>query len=110
MRCVLREGVRRRGERFVAGVVVGFVVDGVVFQGAVKDTVACGTGAVRVGEAVRVLRQGDEPGGFAGGEFGRGFAEVVPGAAADAFEVAAHRRKAGVAAEDGGFVVVGFEL
>jgi len=53
VRCVLREGVRRRGERFVAGVVVGFVVDDVVFQGAVKDTVACGTGAVRVGESPR---------------------------------------------------------
>ena len=56
------------------------------------------------------MRQGDEPGGFSRREFRWGLAEVVPGAAADAFEVAAHRREAGVAVEDGGFVVVGFEL
>ena len=110
MRCVLREGVRRGRERFVAGVVVGLGVDEVFLQGAVKDAVARGAGAGGVGEAVRVLWQGDEPGGFADGEFCRGFAEVVPGAGGDAFDVAAHRRKAGVAVEDGRFVVVVFEL
>ena len=110
MRRVLREGMRVRRECFVAGVVVGLGVDDVVFQGAVEDAVACSQRARRVGEAVRVLRQGNKPGGLADGKFRRGFAEVVPGAGGDAFEVAAHRCEAGVAVEDGRFVVVVFEL
>ena len=110
VRRVLREGVRRRVQRFAFGVSQGFFADDAARGGAVEDAVARGTGADGVGQAVRRLWQGDEPGGFAGGEFGRGFAEVVPGTGADTFEVAAHRREGGIAVEDGRFVVVVFEL